>query len=114
MSPPAAVAARCYGCVVIWITECNDIDVPAAQMVGRGIERINMKAILEFSLPEEQEEHQLALDGGKYLCVLQALDNDLRGRIKHGEYPETTKDIYDEVRSLLCDYADEEGVDLHR
>lgn len=72
-----------------------------------------MKAILEFTLPEEREEHQIAVDGGKYLYVLHAIDNDLRGRIKHGDYPETTKDIYDEVRTLLREYADEEGVDLH-
>lgn len=73
-----------------------------------------MKAILEFTLPEDREDHQIAVDGGKYLCVLHALDNDLRNRIKYGGYPETIKDVYDEVRTLLYQYADEEGVDLHR
>ncbi len=28
-----------------------------------------MKAILEFNLPEEEAEHRLALDGGKWMSA---------------------------------------------
>lgn len=70
------------------------------------------KAILEFTLPEEQEEHRLALDGLKYLCVLQELDDYLSNRIEYGEYPAKTKNVYAEVRGLLYQYANGEGVSI--
>lgn len=44
-----------------------------------------MKAILEFSLPEEQEEHDDALNGTKYKCQLgEVWDKVFRPRHKHG------------------------------
>ena len=39
-----------------------------------------MKAILEFNLPEESEEHQIALDGWKWREVLQLLDQSWKYR----------------------------------
>ena len=43
------------------------------------------KAILEFNLPEEQNEFHTCVDGNKYRCVLWEFDNWLRGLIKYPE-----------------------------
>ena len=44
-----------------------------------------MKAILEFDLPEEAPEHQIALDGVRYCAALEEFRNWLRGQIKYAE-----------------------------
>lgn len=41
-------------------------------------------ATLTFQLPEEREDHQLALDGWRYRSALHALDERLRSAAKHG------------------------------
>ena len=42
------------------------------------------KAILEFNLPEEQQEHKDALDGTAWKVAMWDLDQTLRNAIKHG------------------------------
>lgn len=42
-----------------------------------------MKAILEFNLPEEQNEHKLALDGSRWMSVCEEFDRWLRSIQKH-------------------------------
>lgn len=42
-----------------------------------------MKGVLEFNLPEEQKEFNLAQNGGYYKAVLDDLDNLLRNVIKY-------------------------------
>lgn len=66
-----------------------------------------MKAILEFTLPEEAPEHQTALDGGKWLSVLHTLDENLRSEAKHG-----TDKRYraSEVRKMIYDLMAEYGL----
>lgn len=46
-----------------------------------------MKAVLEFTLPEESAEHQTALDGWKWKAVIEALDNRFRARAKYDAKP---------------------------
>ena len=41
------------------------------------------KAILEFSLPEEQDEFTLAKNGGKYYCILHGIQDIIREHNKH-------------------------------
>lgn len=44
-----------------------------------------MKATLEFNLPEEQEEHELALNGHKYKIAVEEIWNQVfRPYYKHG------------------------------
>ena len=43
-----------------------------------------MKAILEFSLPEEDAEHKMALYGADYLFILQDVLQEIRKFLKHG------------------------------
>jgi len=42
------------------------------------------KAILEFNLPEEEEEHKSAVDGANWKLAIWDLDYILRNAIKHG------------------------------
>jgi len=46
--------------------------------------RSEMKAILEFELPEDSAEMRYALAGLDALLVLSDLDNELRSLLKHG------------------------------
>lgn len=44
-----------------------------------------MKAILEFNLPEEKDEHTLAIRGGDYWSSLWDMDQWLRAKIKYSD-----------------------------
>jgi hypothetical protein len=45
----------------------------------------SMKATLEFELPEEQEQFRVAVNGAAWQAVLQNLDQQMRGVVKHGD-----------------------------
>lgn len=53
-----------------------------------------MRAILEFDLPEEKEEFDLAKDGYLYSIVCEDFDNELRRILK---YDSDTSDFTDQV-----------------
>lgn len=71
-----------------------------------------MKAVLEFSLPEEQQEFQTAVDAWKYRAVVEDLVEHLRGRIKHGTMPARVRETYEKVRGELFSIVRDRGVDL--
>jgi hypothetical protein len=61
-----------------------------------------VKAILEFNLPEEQDAHRHAINGGAYVAALAELDNLLRGDIKYNEgLPEDVAAKVREIRESL-------------
>ena len=71
-----------------------------------------MKAILEFNLPEEQVEFDLAVNGNKWSFVAWKIDQELRSKIKYSEsITEEQRDIYQEVRNLINEYMVEQGLD---
>ena len=57
-----------------------------------------MKAILEFSLPEEQDDHKYALSGVDALIVISDLENEIRSKLRYdsGEFKEFYVDVYNE------------------
>jgi len=57
-----------------------------------------MKAILEFSLPEEQDDHAYALSGLDALLVISDLENEIRSKLRYdsGEFKEFYIDVYNE------------------
>lgn len=69
-------------------------------------------AILVFDLPEDDAEHQLALQGQRMFAVLHELDNRLRSKIKHGDLTDEQSAPYQEVRNWLFEACEDEGVDL--
>jgi hypothetical protein len=60
-----------------------------------------MKAILEFSLPDDEPEHRYALAGRDALIALEEIDEWARGKIKHGEISEEAEELLRELRAMV-------------
>lgn len=61
------------------------------------------KAILEFNLPEDQQDFDLAISGSKFWSVLWELDQSLRAKTKYApdSLPQDKYDAYQEIRDEL-------------
>ena len=66
------------------------------------------KGTLEFTLPEEQQEFDLAQAGGELAAAVSDLDQKLRALHKHGfsQKPLTAED----ARKMLREVLDERGM----
>lgn len=73
-----------------------------------------MKAILEFDLPEERDEHEDALSGWKWRSLVENLDDELRSVVKYdkGSPSDEYKTFCDEMRGTLRRFAEEAGVEI--
>jgi len=71
-----------------------------------------VKAILEFTLPEDQEEFRTASDAPKYRAVVEYIFAYLRGRIKYGQMPSRAREALEVVRGELLSIMRDRGVDL--
>jgi hypothetical protein len=62
-----------------------------------------MKAILEFNLPDDQQDFDLAISGMKFWSVLWELDQSLRSKTKYAsdDLPQDKYDAYQEIRDEL-------------
>ena len=62
-----------------------------------------MKAILEFNLPDDQQDFDLAINGMKFWSVLYDLDQSLRTKTKYApdSLPQDKYDAYQEIREEL-------------
>ena len=72
-----------------------------------------MKAKLEFDLPEEQDDFEVASNGWKYCSVLFDLDNFLRNKLKYEKLTEEQDKAYSEVRELLWNTLRNDNLTLH-
>jgi len=67
-----------------------------------------MKAILEFNLPDEKIEFEMASKGDKYLSAIHDIANMLRGHSKYNSQNLNTlavETIYDEFYEILNSYG---------
>lgn len=73
-----------------------------------------MKSILEFSLPDDQEEFETAANAQKYRYVLSEFDSMLRRKIKYPavDEPQVVLDSYEALRSLLHTLLKDENISL--
>lgn len=73
-----------------------------------------MKATLEFNLPDDNQEFQLASSAYKLWSVLYELDQDLRAKTKYApdDLPQDKYDAYQEVREILHELMTQENVSL--
>ena len=71
-----------------------------------------MKAILEFNLPEDDQEFTLATKGLEFWSVLWELDQDLRAKTKYApdDLPQDKYDAYQEVRDKLYELMSESNI----
>ena len=72
-----------------------------------------MKAILEFNLPEDQSEFDLAVNGAKAQVTLWELDQWLRAQYKYmadEEYSEDKYETFEKCRDQLREIMFENGL----
>jgi len=62
-----------------------------------------MKATLEYTLPDEREEHRLATVAPQLAQEIIDLDNSLRLWQKHGTNFATPAEAIDRIRAMLAD-----------
>ena len=73
-----------------------------------------MEAILKFNLPDDQEDFNIALDGGKWALSMFELNQWLRSQIKHppeGMSDDTYK-AFEEARDQLYEILQENQLRL--
>jgi hypothetical protein len=73
-----------------------------------------MKAILEFNLPDDDQEYDLANNALNFWRVLYELDQELRAKTKYApdDLPQDKYDAYQEIRDKLHELMRESHVDL--
>ena len=84
---------------------------------GLGEENINqnnMKATLEFNLPEDQAEHYCAIKGADMLNVLWELKTELRSMLKYGELPDKQYEIVEKIQDFLLSSLNDNDVNLDK
>jgi hypothetical protein len=73
-----------------------------------------MKATLEFNLPDDREDFELATNGYKYYGVLWEFDQHLRAKIKYDEkLSEEVHDTYQEIREKLREYMNDSNLSFN-
>jgi hypothetical protein len=74
-----------------------------------------MKAILEFNLPEDQAQFQMAILGSKMYSTLLEMDKWLRKQYKYmpdSEYNEDAHKAYETARNKLREFMVENNITL--
>jgi hypothetical protein len=65
----------------------------------------DMKAILEFDLPEDETEHRCAINGVNWMSALFRIDENLRQISKHGD-DDQRAEFADEIRDMIREEMD--------
>ncbi|MEY3311609.1 MAG: hypothetical protein RL348_942 [Bacteroidota bacterium] len=72
-----------------------------------------MKAILEFNLPDDQDDFQDAVNGQKWRLMVWNFDQHLRSQIKYNDkLSEEQYKVYEEIRDMLYQKMGEDGLSL--
>lgn len=71
-----------------------------------------MKATIEFELPDDQEEFELAVSSNRYYSVIIGLDNHLRSKIKYAadDISDEKLETYEEIRDFLRNLCSENEI----
>lgn len=64
------------------------------------------KAILEFNLPEDREEFEMASKGPDYYNALFDIDNHCRNSLKHGHAYKTPDEVLEDIRKMILDHVE--------
>lgn len=59
------------------------------------------KGILEFTLPEEQDEFNTAVHASEYRAIIEDILNKTRNDLKHGSLTKATQDYLDKMRDEI-------------
>ena len=69
-----------------------------------------MKAILEFNLPEDKEEFDVASKGMDWALVAWDIDQLLRNKLKYGELFPNTREVLEEIKETLNEMITDKGL----
>ena len=73
-----------------------------------------MKATLEFNLPDDQYEYELANKGGAMYHVLWELKAELRSMLKYGELPDQQYEIVKKIQDFLMNSLDDNEINMNK
>ena len=69
-----------------------------------------MKAVLEFDLPEDQNDFQAAINGNNYKSAIYNFDQLLRSEMKYKELSNETYNAYEWCREELRKILEEDNL----
>ena len=72
-----------------------------------------MKAILEFTIPEEQHEHMDALQGSTWKWAVDDIINYLRKESKHVDHTVEEYKILDAARERVAEILKDRGLEMY-
>ena len=73
-----------------------------------------MKATLEFNLPDDQHEFDLAVQGGKMYSALWDISQDLRKLWKYEELSEEEWNMVERIRDKFYEILNEHQINLDK
>jgi predicted nucleotidyltransferase len=73
-----------------------------------------MKATLEFNLPEDQADFDLAIQGGNMYCALWDISQELRTLYKYEELDEKEWAMVERIRDKFYEILDENQIKLDK
>lgn len=71
-----------------------------------------MKSVLEFNLPEEREEFELAVNAGKYASALWEIQQELRTIWKYEELEDNVYEMVDRIYTMVYDKINENNIEV--
>jgi hypothetical protein len=71
-----------------------------------------MEATLKFDLPEERDDHIVAVHAADLYLTLLDMDNWLRNKLKYGHDLKTADEALEIARDKLFDVMEDRGVNL--
>jgi hypothetical protein len=71
-----------------------------------------MRAILEFNLPEDRQEHNAAVHGMDWALVCWELDQEIRKFLKYGNDFKSADEALEDIRRTLHNLIEESGLNL--
>ena len=72
-----------------------------------------MKAVLEFNLPEEQKQFEIANQSADMYAVICHLEERLRSYRKHGNDFENVNEALDAIHTVLYDELNARRINIH-
>ena len=69
-----------------------------------------MKAVLEFTLPEEQDEHQLAVNAWKWQGAFLEIRELVRQWLKYGHDFKNAEQVLEAIKNHMIDEMNERGL----
>lgn len=65
-----------------------------------------MTGSLNFTLPEEQEDFELAVNAPRYQRAIQDFAEHLRAQLKYGELPDPEREVMERLREKFHECCD--------